>query len=224
MVLLFIHVTIVTIDLLTFFSAGTAWLSGEISEFPCPIPDCPYKKEKHNVYGNIRILTSKHVVYDSSEALKTKVQFFYDSSRQSGPGFVTECIGLDYSLEDSDIAHLQCVTHDADLCRILQEHKEEATRIYRNIPPDVWQACKDLCVVIGHPHGLPKVISVGKHVHFEETVTRSHVHYHTGPTCPGSSGSPVYYVCLREKGCTYAWMPAIHSFHCLVTEMNCAFR
>uniref|UniRef100_A0A0B6Z1W8 Peptidase S1 domain-containing protein n=1 Tax=Arion vulgaris TaxID=1028688 RepID=A0A0B6Z1W8_9EUPU len=71
---------------------------------------------------------------------------------------------------------------------------------------------------------MPKVISVGKHVHFEATLSLSHAHYHTGSTCPGSSGSPVYYLCPKEKGNHHMWLPAVHSFHCLISKRNCAFR
>ncbi|XP_005088959.2 uncharacterized protein LOC101854608 [Aplysia californica] len=205
-------------------ATGFAWIPGKITDMPCPIENCPYNRRSHRVYGHIRIMTNKHVVYDQFEAAQTRAQFFYDNANNSRGLPVVQCISLDYSIMDSDMAYLNCITHDSNLCAILQEEMEELKTTYNSIPLDIWQSCEDLSVVISHPHGMAKTVSVGSHHSFDVTPTRAHAHYYSSATCPGSSGAPVFYVSRREKGAHPMWIPAIHSFHCNILQMNCGFK
>ncbi|CAL1546330.1 unnamed protein product [Lymnaea stagnalis] len=202
-------------------ATGFTWIPGEIEEIPCPIKECPYSQKEHTVYGYLRVMTNKHVVYDLGEALNTVGRLYFDSTDQYSS---IQCVGLDYSTEDSDVAHLRCVTHDAALLPLVKGQQEKAYRTYKSIAPETWRKCQGLCVVISHPHGLAKAITVGAHVMFEVTRNNSRAHYYNAATCPGSSGAPVLYVCQREEGAHPMWVPAVHSYHCRVTNFNCAFK
>lgn len=210
-------------------ASGFAWLPNETSEMPCPIPNCPHSDQPHTVYGYIRVLTNKHVVYNEEESLATQGDFWDEEVRgisYSAPSrcVTVQCVGLDFSQEDNDSAHLKCVTHDQWLCEDLKREISELRELYNKIPMDLWMRAENLCVTISHPHGMMKMITIGKHVSVEETISRSHAHYHTCATCPGSSGAPMLYASPHAKGALPMWLPAIHSYYCPSDDVNCAFR
>ncbi|GFS26892.1 hypothetical protein ElyMa_005229800 [Elysia marginata] len=210
-------------------ASGFAWLPNETSEMPCPIQNCPYSSHPHNVYGYIRVITNKHVVYDEDEAMATQGEFWDEEVRgiaYSAPSrrVAVQCVGLDFSQEDKDAAHLKCVTHDHWLCEDLKREISELRERYSRIPLEVWEGAKDLCVTVSHPHGMLKMITIGRHISVKETSTRSHAHYHTCSTCPGSSGAPMLHTSSNVKGALPMWLPAIHSYYCPSDDLNCAFK
>ena len=208
---------------------GFAWLPNEISETPCPIQNCAFGPKPHMVYGYIRVLTNKHVVYNEDEALATQGEFWDEEvlgSAYSAPSrrVSVQCVGLEFSQEDNDAAHIWCVTHDPWLCADIKQEMSQLSERYSNIPLDVWERAKDLCVTVSHPHGMRKVITIGRHIKLSETISSSHAHYHTCSTCPGSSGAPVLYASPGVKGALPMWVPAIHSYYVPADDINCAFK
>ena len=204
-------------------------MPGETSEMKCPIQDCPFDKRPHNVYGYIRVLTNKHVVYNEDEALATQGEFWDEEVRGSAYSassrrILVKCVGLDFCQEDNDTAHLKCVTHDPWLCHDLKQEMSQLRQRYNKIPMDTWERAKNLCVTVSHPHGMRKMITIGRHIRLAETSSRSHAHYHTCATCPGSSGAPVLYTSPEIKGAVPMWLPAIHSYYCPGDDINCAFK
>ncbi|GFO45399.1 hypothetical protein PoB_007190400 [Plakobranchus ocellatus] len=210
-------------------ATGFAWLPNHIEQMPCTITNCPYGEHPHSVYGFIRILTNKHVVYDESEAVATQGLFWDEEVRgvtysAASRCIQVQCVGLDFSQGDNDAAHLRCVTHDSYLCEELKQEMSQLREIYNSIPIGVWQGAENFCAAISHPHGMRKTISIGRHIRMVETISNAHAHYHTCATCPGSSGAPVLYTNTDIKGALPMWVPAIHSYHCPTDGYNCAFK
>ena len=80
-----------------------------------------------------------------------------------------------------------CYTHDKVLMERFQEFKTR--KFYTNLNPQ-FARFQNLCIVVSHPHGQPKRITVGQKVFVDE----NHVptFYYNADTCPGSSGAPVF--------------------------------
>lgn len=57
----------------------------------------------------------------------------------------------------------------------------------------------DLCIHIGHPHGMSKQVTIGEIIS-TNTDTGHYTYMYNTPTCPGCSGGPVFVVprdCLQ---------------------------
>ncbi|RUS81953.1 hypothetical protein EGW08_010298 [Elysia chlorotica] len=210
-------------------ATGFAWLPGKTSELKCPIQDCHHGPQPHSVYGYIRIITNKHVVYNEDEALATQGEFWDEevlgkAYSASSRRISVQCVSLEFCQEDNDAAHLWCVTHDPWLCSDLELEMSELRHRYSQIPLDIWERAKSLCVTVSHPHGMRKMITIGRHMRVVETSSRSHAHYHSCATCPGSSGAPVLYTSPEIQGALPMWLPAVHSYYCPSEDINCAFK
>ncbi|KAH9512431.1 hypothetical protein Btru_039563 [Bulinus truncatus] len=103
---------------------------------------------------------------------------------------------------DRDVSWIRCITCDAELTRKL----EDDIRRFRHF---FWSAGKlygkshndqKLAVIVSHPHGCFKQISIGQWVSIQSEDGHMHRFTYTACTCPGSSGGPVNIV-----GCDGHW-------------------
>ncbi|GFR71598.1 hypothetical protein ElyMa_003817300 [Elysia marginata] len=109
-----------------------------------------------------------------------------------------------------------CATCDEDLAQRIESAGDYWLHHNSIKPQDLSGLCSlpsydDGCVpamIISHPHGRAKKISVGEVRHVDENSI--YIKYNT-PTCMGSSGAPVF-VCLvdKEKPDYYAWLNIVH--------------
>ena len=160
----------------------------------------------------IIIYTNKHVVFDDFEAEKTELTFSFD-----GKNFTAFGTKLRECRDNKDLVCLEVRTSDSELHKFIGDFTDEAANIWDDISVNVKEAFKKYAVVISHPHGLQKVVSIGKLISLEEeeeyleltpgessaTDTDSrhpqqHLHKplrkvtrYDAATCPGSSGAPV---------------------------------
>lgn len=95
--------------------------------------------------------------------------------------FSTHDIGFAKNLK------LKCREYD-DLCKILYDKNIGTRDVNRNV------------IIVSHPHGCPKQVSIGKLLDKEEQADGSSRLAYDTPTCPGSSGAPVYVTGM----CAYA--------------------
>lgn len=118
-----------------------------------------------------------------------------------------------------------CVTHDDSLAERIKSADQSWSEFCQYHPIDnqnarkaATRSLKELdsggrggqisLVVISHPHGRPKKVSVGRLVSGAQD---SSFNYST-PTCPGSSGAPLFLV-DSERLCPgfFPWFGCVHS-------------
>ena len=174
---------------------GTGFIedvSDPVSDKPCPCVECNGKINRKS--WRFKVQTAAHVVYNTEEAKSTRIDLFYDddSSRRDGTmATVTglELVGID---PDSDVCGMMCVTHD----EALGERIESVWRCWLNGyrgPQDLsgldflLQEGRDPTLIVSHPHGQPKKITVGQWRYGEFPLVE-----YNAATCPGSSGAPVF--------------------------------
>ena len=93
---------------------GTGYIyrvDSEINE-PCPCDNCDGQEVRK--YWRFLVLTAQHVVYDTEEAKRTRLDLFYDdeTSRQDGKVVSVWALRVDESNTESDLCMMECVTHD----------------------------------------------------------------------------------------------------------------
>ena len=93
---------------------GTGWIchvDSEINE-PCPCDNCDGQEVRK--YWRFYVWTAQHVVYNTEEAKRTRLDLFYDdeTSRQDGKVVSVWALRVDRSNAEHDRCHMVCVTHD----------------------------------------------------------------------------------------------------------------
>lgn len=131
----------------------------------CPIPNCHRAKDlgpQHTIYeGDLKIFTNKHVLYDDDELARTVVDFFYDSPDRAG--VVREyAIKLFYTKPSSDKTFFKVTIHDQELFRRLEKYDLDRAACFHSLSPSVVKSMCSFAIVVSHPHGLPKKISIGR--------------------------------------------------------------
>lgn len=169
----------------------------------CPCLECVCSDSPKTVWWKILVLTSKHVVFDDNEAETARCRLWYDDD--SSPVVVLNVchfISLDTKY---DWCELHCVTHDANLAASVGESVAEFERLsFRMLTKYNSTSDKDkVTIIVSHPHGCPKQVSVGQWVHVKGTSENSSItrYTYTCSTCTGSSGAFVYR--LGWAGCTH---------------------
>ncbi|GFS03066.1 hypothetical protein ElyMa_002879200 [Elysia marginata] len=178
----------------------------------------------------ILIKTAQHVVYDTKEAQNTQVDFFYDDKFCDEDGRMKSIYGEGVIETDptSDSCVMLCNTTD----EVLAERVRSALYYWVHEPSDLHlkpisdrelktkglfdietvPPCdrdRDIALIISHPHGQPKQISIGEmRYQFEDGPL---VKYNTA-TCPGSSGALVLVIDRNLHKSCYDWscMPVHH--------------
>ncbi|XP_059161191.1 uncharacterized protein LOC131944530 [Physella acuta] len=182
---------------------GTGWVvdvirytEGEDGR-TCPCPECDHSDTPSKVWWQVVVRTATHVVFDESEARQSSCRLWFDDDQSP----VVKIYGWKVSWPDTegDVCDLYCVTHDVDV----GDKLEEMVWRFSDLCYKVMNKYKDrrdvdkLTIIVSHPHGCSKQVSVGHWVDRQE-VDRQEVgegdtrYTYTTATCPGSSGAGVY--------------------------------
>ena len=179
---------------------------------PCPCDICDKQEMREHWIFTVR--TAQHVVYDTSEAKETKVDLFYDDERsqEDGKMVTVQAVKVYTSKSTSDTCNFYCVTHDEMIGRSVESLHQRwhslsyGLPLYLGLVEDIFEGFvgsgplftddgQYYVVIISHPHGQAKKITVGRvrdgmrdGMSFEGDDC---VEYHTD-TCPGSSGAWVF--------------------------------
>ncbi|CAG5118230.1 unnamed protein product [Candidula unifasciata] len=119
-----------------------------------------------------------------------------------------------------------CVTHDLDLLTLLEDKLKEYWKLGRALKEKYRKESENLVVVVvSHPHGGPKRISVGeakvKDSALEVREDQDWCYYsYDAVTCEGSSGAPVYVLGRWNDGFGY-WFGHSHN-HSGIDSCNCS--
>ncbi|XP_005112695.1 uncharacterized protein LOC101845520 [Aplysia californica] len=191
---------------------------------PCPFADCKHGSDPHDVLTFV-VKTAAHVVYDTSEAEHTEVDFFYDDDGAKDPSSqkspeqeaVVTARGIRRVKVDvsGDLCRIECAAHDMDLFKKLRGEKSVFHQLKKGT---------SLSFIISHPHGWEKQVSFGKVVDVKyldsvtvqtpvpqwTKITRHCLLYYNIPTCRGSSGANVFDWRRDEQG-RHSQHQALHS-------------
>lgn len=162
----------------------------------CPCGGCEGKKMKK--HWRFLVRTARHVVFDTAEAKRTKIDLFLDDEGCERDGRMKSVWGMEvwrYE-KDRDRCDILCVTCDEDL----GERIESAWQYFnKNMIRSLDLSGLDLfstndrecfqALIVSHPHGQPKKITWGELREKDENYRVSY----TVPTCPGSSGAPLFH-------------------------------
>ncbi|BFZ22351.1 hypothetical protein BsWGS_25390 [Bradybaena similaris] len=169
----------------------------------CPCQDCKRSWNPREQWAFIEIYTATHMIFDEREGAETTCHFFYDSddifldsaSVKSLRGAIRV-----HNEVDGDACRMTYVTHDIRFAYDLQTkwkeykslHTEVGEKYNTNNNED--ENAHKLTIIVSHPHGCSKQISIGKYVKRDEMdYNNAYAKYtYTTPTCPGCSGGPVY--------------------------------
>ncbi|XP_059149775.1 uncharacterized protein LOC131936723 isoform X2 [Physella acuta] len=157
----------------------------------CPCPECDHSDTPSNVWWEVSVWTSTHVVFDDSEARQSSCRLWFDDDKSP----VVKIYGWEVGESDTeeDVCSLYCVTHDVDVGGKLEEMEWRFYGLCKKVE-DKYKSRRDvvkLTIIVSHPHGCSKQVSVGHWV--DRQAGRDMTRYtYTTATCPGSSGAMVY--------------------------------
>ena len=188
---------------------GTGWVRNvTLRSGGCTCPVCSKSSTPSQEWYEVQLETACHVVYNTEEAQTTKVDFFYDDESSKVDGWTETVLAFKTKDPDQegDNCILFCATHDHELAKMLRAYltKAKKYRLYRD--DEVYFSTKwlYLCVIVSHPHGQPKQVTLTTN---QPTLILKDFHMHftyTTDTCPGSSGAPVLVLIFaRPEPCKF---------------------
>ncbi|XP_059176896.1 uncharacterized protein LOC131956464 [Physella acuta] len=181
----------------------------------CPCELCIQNGEPLKECGVIIVVTSMQLVFDGEEATNTQV--FLEWEDNTTLTFVGSY--MNSRRKDGDRVEMACVTYDLEFAKKLkdmtraffQDHRSIKMKYHRNNLARE----ENVVFIVSFPHGKSKKVSIGyviKEISWKYTVRYTKYSY-TAPTCPGSSGAPVFV--MGYNGCyvhTHAGRNKVENF------------
>ncbi|CAG5117670.1 unnamed protein product [Candidula unifasciata] len=132
----------------------------------CDDVHCPYVAslgQGHKLYGGIGIITNKHVVMDDDQAAMTKIEFFYNNDASRTTGLVVKELGAKLYTTNTkmDYTLFTCYVHSRELVQLVATFDRRRNYSWLAIPRHIRKNAKNFAIVISHPHGTSKKISIG---------------------------------------------------------------
>ena len=187
-----------------------------VSGEPCPCDKCNGEITKK--FWGFWVQTAAHVVYNTEEVKSTRVDLFYDDDSCKFDGRMVTLTGLRVVEinHDKDFCYMACVTHDEALAERIESLGTSLYSVIRkdldlDLPsPDFLPPCdegRSPILIVSHPHGQPKKITLGQGRYGEDPVLE-----YNAPTCPGSSGAPVFRFYRDSRNRRFDLLPSpVHS-------------
>ncbi|KAH9513562.1 hypothetical protein Btru_033361 [Bulinus truncatus] len=163
----------------------------------CPCPECRASQTPHQEWAKVKVRTATHVVFDDQEARNTVVELFYDDEQDKSRVKYLYGDNVRFGALQGDWCDMRCVTHDMEL----MEYLKDTWGRWRWLETKINQKYSEgdhhrLAVLVSHPHGCNKQVTIGTWKD-RTVVDRSKdfdncIYTYDTPTCPGSSGAPVW--------------------------------
>ncbi|KAI8761665.1 hypothetical protein BgiBS90_030697 [Biomphalaria glabrata] len=167
---------------------------------PCPCPECKLSPNPYKQWGKLCVSTANHVVYDIVEARSVRVILNYDDPKDRSRVVTLRGYKVIRKKIESDSCELAVATHSKDVHDAVILGIESCYRNAREPSEQekltAMQRGDYLTLIISHPHGLEKNISLGRSKQRKvdddsRTAVVPVTYTYDTPTCPGSSGAPV---------------------------------
>ncbi|XP_005110406.1 uncharacterized protein LOC101846775 [Aplysia californica] len=198
---------------------GSGWVHTveNVTHTDCKCRACVDTLEPSRNWWQITVVTAAHVVYDDQECRNATFDLFYDDEDSREESMVTlQGHRVDLVDVDTDRCHLVCVTHDRHVGRRLQLAIKTCQNELHRLQSQLQSLTPT--VVVSHPHGLSKRITVGERVRTEKSGGSENRLVYTTATCPGSSGGLVWPV--GRKWNRHLCRVATHSESCGLYSMS----
>uniref|UniRef100_A0A2C9M5B0 Uncharacterized protein n=1 Tax=Biomphalaria glabrata TaxID=6526 RepID=A0A2C9M5B0_BIOGL len=159
----------------------------------CPCIKCRLTDTPSKTWWKVDILTATHVVFDQTEVKHTTCKLFYDNE----DSHVLSLAGLDVVRADieRDWCEMTCATCDESLVKELDKAIKAFYGLIKDVHDDFDRrggSAENLAIIVSHPHGCPKRISIGRCRGKDEENGGNSRYTYTTCTCPGSSGAWIY--------------------------------
>ncbi|KAK6964061.1 hypothetical protein BgiMline_031261 [Biomphalaria glabrata] len=170
----------------------------------CQCPQCRSRQDSgRRETWIVLVFTAIHVVYDDTEGKKSKLKLLYDC--EPGGSKLFHGATKRWSSTAGDLCLLECVTCDKAVAEELSKNIKYFNKLWRSIEAKYLEDTKlaendrkyqkRLVIIVSHPHGGDKKISVGHVISQETRNIKTDFCYnwvYDAQTCKGSSGAPVY--------------------------------
>ncbi|XP_059168770.1 uncharacterized protein LOC131950568 [Physella acuta] len=157
----------------------------------CRCAKCQVSATPSKAWGKVEVMTARHVVFDASEARQTRCVVGFDDNKS--PGVSLDGWEVRRANIEGDWCKFTCVSCDLEMVNKLDKMWRRFKDLCREVK-DKYRRFVDvdkLTVIVSHPHGCPKQVSVGQWTHKHERGDWIR-YWYTTCTCPGSSGASVY--------------------------------
>ncbi|XP_013064131.2 uncharacterized protein LOC106053186 [Biomphalaria glabrata] len=182
----------------------------------CPCKECLESNNPKEQWAEILVLTAKHVVFDTEEVKHTKCELFYDVVRQ-----IEILYGLKVHkvIDKNDACIFLCAMHNLETWNKIKMLCDMRDNIHRKLADKYTSKGlkNQLAIIVSHPHGQPKMVSVGDVISFKRSLDGDVQYEYRASTCSGSSGAPVY-VLSREWDLNFS--EHVHSSSTLRNGIN----
>lgn len=189
---------------------GNGWIvaAGSTKDDVCRCIECKNSRNPKFRHTYITIRTSAHLVYDHLEAEHTACRLFFDSEKSSEAfkvAFTLANVNSLYGDTVNETTTLEYHSHDfrfdnlvADLIRMVFSYKSVLYLLIKNGDVDFTKYVNDngkqeapLQIMISHPHGSCKHITIGYRGSPDDADTERSLSPYSFVACPGSIGAPV---------------------------------
>ncbi|KAH9512181.1 hypothetical protein Btru_040989 [Bulinus truncatus] len=164
----------------------------------CKCSKCKVSPRPSKTWWHIKIFTATAVVHDDKEANQTSCTFFDEGgTRDSMEISGCKCVWLDV---EGDLCLMQITSCDEELCEGLFSTIKTFNNLWKKLKKtseslNYKDNKEKLVIIVSHPHGSQKKISIGRGVEIGAIFGLRYSKYiYDAPTCPGSSGGPVYFL------------------------------
>ncbi|KAH9509693.1 hypothetical protein Btru_044262 [Bulinus truncatus] len=171
----------------------------------CPCGKCRKSNNPSRTWCEVSILTATHLVLDTSDARAVTCRLFVDD--QDSEVVTLDGLQMEQTDVNRDDCTLVCVTCDSGIYERLSSHLRELHALCKDMLKTY--PSSDLTIIVSHPHGCPKQISLGHRTKRHWITNKPYARYpfhkfiycthdYTTATCPGSSGALVYVMGSNE--------------------------
>ncbi|KAK3783019.1 hypothetical protein RRG08_015359 [Elysia crispata] len=200
---------------------GSGWIEQVVlqSDTPCPCSDCARNDSPHQGdWLEVNVLTARHVVFDAEEARSTLVDVHYNTKDSRLNGTMKTIRVYDVLSSDSavDACLLVCASHS------LAAQLSIPFKVSYKLKPSIKPRVCGPCVVISHPHGNPKQVTVGEVKDADPRTPTAFITYNSS-TCRGSSGAPVLAFNTEASEGSGIFIHSMGGLHGGLNEGSCVY-